>query len=121
MRRESLHLLGKEIAVKAASTKEVGNRLLVAASLFTSGSIQHHQGILTELCEHIAHRSKLCPHPSKKSSPGHHLHQVHTSAKCKMHFRRQLRKYTSTLLSAQALEAGLGSTGQGIPESWGPG
>lgn len=38
MRREHLHLLGKEIAVKAASTQEAGNRLLVAASLFIPSS-----------------------------------------------------------------------------------
>lgn len=38
MKREHLHLLGKETAVNAASTKEAGNRLLVVASLFTSSS-----------------------------------------------------------------------------------
>lgn len=59
MRREHLHLLGKEIAVKAASTQEAGNRLLVAASLFIPSSTEHHQGILTHLYEHTAYRSKF--------------------------------------------------------------
>lgn len=84
MRREHLHLLGKEIAVKAASTQEAGNRLLVAASLFIPSSTEHHQGILTHLYEHTAYRSKLCPHPSNKYSLVHPSHQVQipAAAKC---------------------------------------